>query len=93
MKTLLVNYQLYVVCSQEVEVPDDFELFTEGSGIDSYNELRERLPDLDIWDTLPEGDGLGDVDIYDHLDYVEDSGLNLPGPDSTWDHSFNAEKI
>jgi len=77
MKTLSITYQLYVVCQQEIEVPDDYQII-KGDGWEQIQDLRESFPDDDIWDTIPDSDGNGDVQIEDHLDYISGVGLDIP---------------
>lgn len=76
MKKVLVQYQVYVQCSQEIQIPDDIEITKRG--YEGLVELREKIPDHEIWDLIPDHDGHGEIYIEDHLDFVNGSGLDIP---------------
>ena len=76
MKSISVNYQLWVRCTQEVEVPDDYVIPENNEGYEVIKDLRKKYPDLDIWDDLPDSDG-DDTNIHNHIDYVEQCGVDI----------------
>lgn len=93
MRTITITYQIYSVCSREISVPDDFQFTDDYGGFDSFKELREKIPDHEIWDEIPEGDCNGDLYIEDHLDYISGSGLDLHLQHDNHAKNFSVEFI
>lgn len=77
MKTITLRYQIWSRCEQEIEVPDDYVKPEGIEGWALFEDLRKKYPDHDIWDYIPDNDGDFGVDIEDHLEYIDGSGLNI----------------
>ena len=92
MKKITLTYQLWVCCEREIEVPNDYVIPRDKIGYDLFKDLRDKYPDHDIWDTIPDSDGDGDIDIYDHLDYVYTHGLDIPIESSLYKPNFDIDE-
>ena len=77
MKTINISYQVWVSCNRDIEVPDDYEIPEGVSGYALFEDLRKKYPNHEIWDEIPDDDGDGGIDIYDHLDYLNCQGLDI----------------
>jgi len=62
MKTITVTYSLSKVCSDSIEVPDDFVLENLDS-FDSWDEICESYPELDMDLASDSDDSNMDLDI------------------------------
>lgn len=76
MKVAEINYQVYVQCCQEIHIPDDIEITKEG--YEGLVELREKIPEHEIWYLIPDNDANGALDIEDHFEFITGSGLDVP---------------
>lgn len=89
MKSIRLYYQIWVRCSREIEVPNNYTIPSNKSDYDLFVDLREKYPDHEIWDSIPDNDGDGDLDIYDHLDYINGMGLDIQEEGKTYQPEFD----
>jgi hypothetical protein len=91
MKKITLNYQIWVRCSQEIEVPDDYVVPTDKSGYAEFQDLREKYPDHEVWDTIPDSDADGCIDLDEHAGFITGYGLDIQEEGKVYRSDFSIE--
>jgi len=91
MKSIVLNYEVWVRCSQEIQVPDDYTIPKDKSNYDLFADLRDKYPDHEVWDTIPDYDGDGGLDVFEHSDYITSMGLNIQEEGKIYPPEFSIE--
>lgn len=48
MKSIVLNYEIWVRCSQDIQVPDDYTIPKDKSNYDLFADLRDKYPDHEV---------------------------------------------
>ena len=91
MKKITLNYQIWVRCSQEIEVPDDYVIPTDKSDYDLFIDLRSKYPDHEVWDTIPDSDADGCIDLDEHAGFITGYGLDIQEEGKVYRSDFSIE--
>lgn len=91
MKTIRLDYQIWLCCSQEIEVPEEYTIPIDKKGHDLFVDLRDKYPDHEVWDHIPDNDGDGELDVFEHLEYITTMGLDIQKEGETYTPLFSIE--